>query len=416
MPERLPSPKKFVVACDFDGFLTDPKTGAKSFYEAYIKAFAKSLKIDPHVARFFLNQGLSQVYNEPGKHGWEINPDAEWNKSNQKFIVSPAEADPYQLTKAAAQVALRFMDEDTQGKYNHKKREAIERIYQNDQSRPPKKRRYNGKKPTINSLLSEVFSEAYPQSEFEFRKGAYEFIERFFGKDKDKDIELVFVTNSGTESVKRKLQQLLQEHNSEIDIESIRIKGDAKKEDLGSDNSISIPGIEERSIYVDRTTYAKILKDIKADVVTGDNAEMDISIIFSKAIAMLGLRAIFMDTSKDKVVLTDEINPPAENKTIAAERAYLEKSKKVTVVEASESNALGLAAEAIASLAVRKTWKLEKKVDIQAGSYELKSRILSNGEIERKIIFIDKKGKVVTIPSWQQHALERTIFLTRQPV
>lgn len=297
---------KYVVACDFDGWITNTRPGGKNFYNAYVNSLNRSLGLispdERQLGRTFVNRGLEQVYEKPGVYGWEIDGK----------IVAPAETDPFTLTRAAAQIAFGLMRMETRIELPSKKYESI--------------------------LMDTAYQEAYPESGVHFRDGALSFIETFYGPKKHPRFNLPFITNSNTKEVRRKLTLLLQSDESGVKPEEVVIIGDAKKQKLGSDKSIQIPGVP-RPIYVDRKQYRETLDEIDADGVTGDTIEMDIL-----PALLLGLNAIWMDSSIDgPIILTDEVIP-SKSKFLQIEGEFLKSQDNVQIV-----TALGQAAQAIMS-------------------------------------------------------------------
>lgn len=323
---------KFVVACDFDGWITDLRKDAKGYYNRYAEAFGNHVQkafpgFNTKLARPLLNMGLDHVYKNPGVYGWDID--------GKGTVVAAAESDPYQLTKAAAQIAIGLLG--TAGL-----------------TLP--------KGTTVNDFLNGVFQEAYAKSEAHFRgednlkdgekPEALTFIETMMAH-KD-EVELVFTTNSKTDEVKNKLGILFERYKSELKVEDIRVQGDAKKQvrdDDGlkhlPDNTVYIPGIP-RTIYTGRKQYVETIRNLHASLATGDNIEMDILPMLA-----IGRMAMWFDTtSEGPYVLTDEV-PVPENyvNPLAVERDFLKKQYPELF---SVVTSLGQATQAILAMAKKR--------------------------------------------------------------
>jgi hypothetical protein len=320
---------RFVIACDFDGWITDLRKDAKGYYNRYVEAFGDHVQqifpgYDKRLTRPLMNMGLDHVYKHPGAYGWDID--------GKGTVVAAAESDPYQLTKAAAQIAIGLLG--TAGLTLPKDK-------------------------TVNDFLNGVFQEAYAKSEAHFRgednlkdgekPEALTFIETMMAH-KD-EVELVFTTNSKTDEVKNKLGILFERYKSDLKVEDIRVQGDAKKQvkdDDGlkhlPDNTLSIPGIP-RTIYTGRKQYVETIRKLHADLATGDNIEMDILPMLA-----IGRMAMWMDTTVDgPYILADEVPVPEDYvNPLAVERDYLLRRypEQFNVV-----TSLGQATQAILALA-----------------------------------------------------------------
>lgn len=215
------------IIVDFDGTLTDLEKESAPYAPAFAELFSRKRGID-------LTELLQMVSEE--RERVRMNPLKGWLSG--EFVVAPATADAYVLNTATYQeIATRL-------------------------GISPEER---------DTLLQECHVHAYAQTLTVFREGAREFLQGI------KRIYHPFiVTNSGTESVEKKLAQL--------DIQ-IPIVGGAKKFIITPDWQNVPPSTKPsgfvRPVMLRRKHYAEALARAEAtssSIIIGDIYEMDLAL------------------------------------------------------------------------------------------------------------------------------------------
>ena len=134
----------------------------------------------------------------------------------------------------------------------------------------------------VGVLLDELFAECYPLTDTVFNggeKNAREFLTLLH-----EESNLTIVTNSRTTNVLKKLAILFDTENH-----GLRIVGNARKYvvdnrgNWGVDQTMSLPGLP-RPVYLRRSLYNTVIKEVKPNKVFGDIFELDLALPEAKGV------------------------------------------------------------------------------------------------------------------------------------
>ena len=224
------------ILLDFDGTLTDVEEEAKPFLVEWNILLSQATGIPASTLLEGTEKVKSEVLSDPNWYGWKVNG----------HIVAPATADPYVLATTLYQILFDRIEKN--GSYD---------ISSFQRSR--------------DQTMKGIFKEAYKKAGTAFVEGAKDFLDallRYFS--------VRIVTNSGTDSVKAKLQKLGDY--------SIQVIGDAKKYVVADQcdgvlESMQLKGLE-RPVFLRRPQYKRILDqfDPKETAVVGDIYELDLAL------------------------------------------------------------------------------------------------------------------------------------------
>lgn len=235
------------IGHDFDGTVTNVWHKAGKFQLAASEILARQLRLPPIETIHRIRKNTELILSQPTIFGWEEN----WG--NEKVIVAPAKADPYTLYKCAAQMLIE------------------EERY----SKSPPKTLPSTPRQT-SDFLREVHSQAYKKVGFYFRDGAKEYIKELANNPR---LNTVFITNSGPESVYKKLGILLGVSPDEVP-NIIKVQPNAKKH-LPDLSWTALPmyeyGLEgfPRRVLLRRPIYHDLLTSLGVQLVIGDIYELD---------------------------------------------------------------------------------------------------------------------------------------------
>lgn len=221
---------------DFDGTITDEHHDSEEYFLIYTEFLADKLRRNLGELRSSLSKYIDVIRNNPRKYGWK----------NQNNIIAPATGSFFLLYHVAVFQML------TKGG-------TLPYSTSADQDQ-------------LEKLLGEAFQYAYARIPVTFRPGAGNFMRLAAEK-----FTCIIVTNSHTDAVNRKLQQLPGRN-----LHGIRVIGNARK-------NIIEPGFEElpktykpkgfpRPVLLRRKYYYQILHAIQPSVVMGDVYELDLSV------------------------------------------------------------------------------------------------------------------------------------------
>jgi len=223
------------IILDFDGTLTDTDKESIPAINKWHELFCEKTHTDitDHVSE--IKKAVNEIILDE-KSGWIKNGK----------VIAPATADPFVLITTAYQKTIqKYINEE---KYP---------LAQNQQS--------------IDALLYELFTKSYTYADTVFRPGAKEFLDELYNK-----YEVVIATNSKTDSVEKKLNQLTNY--------KIPIIGNAKKYEIDNivvtvPESINLENFP-RPIFLRRLYYYNILNEFnsKNTTVIGDIYELDLAL------------------------------------------------------------------------------------------------------------------------------------------
>lgn len=225
-----------LIVLDFDGTLTEVDKEAVPFVEGYKKDLAERLHVDREQLEARWDKEKLVIESNPSQYGWLMNG----------RIVAPAYADPLIMSRTIAGLLLReredFRDENLR-----------------------------------NEVLDALFKGNYGKLGVAFKEEADEFLTALKGK-----FLTYIVTNSGTDGVQKKVQQLTTDHSD------IPIRGDAKKYVLVPE-WMDVPEQVERDgfgrpLFLQRQKYWNVLSQIIEErgisaeqvAVVGDIYELDL--------------------------------------------------------------------------------------------------------------------------------------------
>jgi FMN phosphatase YigB (HAD superfamily) len=223
------------IILDFDGTLTDTEKESIPAINKWHELFCEKTSININYHKEQIEKNINEIILDK-KSGWIKNGK----------IIAPGAADPFVLVTTAYQkIIQKYINEE---KYPLAKNQA-----------------------DIDTLLYELFTKSYTFSDTVFREGAKEFLNELYSK-----YDIVIVTNSKTDSVRAKLNQL----NDYI----IPIIGNAKKYDIDNimlniQESINLENFP-RPIFLRRLNYYNILSEFnpKTTTVIGDIYELDLAL------------------------------------------------------------------------------------------------------------------------------------------
>ena len=245
-----------VRIADFDGTWTDAEEEGKPFRVGYLQDLAALAELPLDEVERLAGEFERAVAADPGAHGWQY----------AGKIVAPAMVDPYLRIQAVAgkifDRAQLFLD-------------AAER----------------------EQVLNRLFRDNYPKSGVSFRPGALGVLDAAL-RDR-----LYIVTNSGTEPVCAKLEQLVGGVTKWLGFwMAEHVFGGAKKyvvEDslFGVPETMELPGLA-RPVFLRRPHYYKVLEALRTRhgarwdevVVVGDIFELDLALPLALG-AQVGLLA-----------------------------------------------------------------------------------------------------------------------------
>ncbi len=225
-----------LVVLDFDGTLTEVDKEAVPFVEGYKTDLAQILNVDREQLEPRWNKAKSVIELNPSKYGWLMNG----------RIVAPAYADPLIMSRTIAGLLLKEMECLT------------------DEN--PR-----------NEVLDDLFKWNYGKLGVSFKDEADGFLSAVKGQ-----FGSYVVTNSGTDGVSKKVQQLPTDHTD------IPIRGDAKKYVLVPEWTDVPESVERegfgRPLFLQRQRYWNVLSEIMIErgyipeqiAVVGDIYELDL--------------------------------------------------------------------------------------------------------------------------------------------
>ena len=223
-----------LIVLDFDGTLTEVDKEAVPFVEGYKSSLANRLGISIGKLESKWSDAELAIGLNPSQYGWLMNG----------RIVAPAYADPLVMSRTIAGLLLKDTEQDESKR---------------------------------NEVLDALFKENYGKMGAVFKEGADGFLTQLktqFG--------VYIVTNSGTEGVAKKVQQLPTNHTE------IPIRGDAKKYVLVPEwtevpENVNGDGFG-RPLFLRRQKYWNVLLEIMREkgyapeqvAVVGDIYELDL--------------------------------------------------------------------------------------------------------------------------------------------
>lgn len=240
--------KKRLVVLDFDGTCTDAEEEGKPFIIGYAEDLRILLGRKAEEVAPVLWSVEAEIAANPGENGWLYNG----------LIVAPATVDPYLRMKAIARRVFDYF-----GAF----------LDRTDRER----------------LMEFLYTNNYPLTGVAFKDGAAQMLRELCA---NKEIAVYVVTNSHTESVRRKIV-MLSAGNDELTGMCERVIGGAKKYlvDGRPDHvaeSVTLPGLS-RPVYLRRSAYFEVLERLRqthdvgweAVTVIGDIFELDLALPFA---------------------------------------------------------------------------------------------------------------------------------------
>ena len=239
-----------LLVLDFDGTMTDAEKEGAPYRTGYLADLALLADKDLDVIQTWAEEFSEQVNQNPQDYGWKFGGE----------IVAPACVDPYLRIMPIARM---IFDRASAFTNENERDRILDRILY----------KYNYKK-TITA----------------FRPHAGDFLQKF---NQQSGYETYIVTNSHTEPVRDKVQQLGSEFPDGLKWLVERVHGSAKKYIIDSsfdqiDEHLTLPGLS-RPILLRRKNYFDVLDGLRSSagvdwkdvVVLGDIFELDLCLPFS---------------------------------------------------------------------------------------------------------------------------------------
>lgn len=225
-----------LIVLDFDGTLTEIDKEAVPFVEGYKVDLAERLGIDKKRMETRWEEKKTLIGSNLSQYGWLMD----------RKIVAPAYADPLIMSRTIAELLL-------------------------------KEPEFSADESSRNEILDALFKRNYGKSSIAFKDDA----DRFLTELKN-NFWVYIVTNSGTEGVSKKIQQLPADHTD------VPIRGDAKKYVLVPEWRDVPEQVEKegfgRPLFLQRERYWNVLSHIMEErrlsaeqvAVVGDIYELDL--------------------------------------------------------------------------------------------------------------------------------------------
>lgn len=223
------------IVSDFDGVWTDPHHEADVVLSVVRERLAEVAGLPPGGAEARIEAILREIARDPSRHGWEVPAGLAAFADEDPFIRNNAVCSAIAKAGDAASAAVlkAFGDAATFARLSYE--EGVRRV-----AAEPGARLQPSAAEAIGRLA---------------RAGA----------------EVVIVSNSSEDKVRRWLA------SGEIPTSAVRVRGGARKFDLGGDPPEAHP-LAGRSVRVDRPHYRRILEEERPDAIVGDVVSLDLAL------------------------------------------------------------------------------------------------------------------------------------------